>query len=266
MNLVRIALVGGSGLYSLEQIEEPQKKRIGTPYGKSPEIITGKIEDKEIAFMQRHGEGHTAPPHKINYRANIWALKEVGVERIIATTAVGSLNPEIGPGEFVILDQFLDFTKSRNSTFYEGGEGGVVHVDMTKPYCPELRNVLQETAGKIGVKTHSSGTYACTEGPRFETAAEIQMLAQLGGDVVGMTNVPEVVLARELEMCYSTVSIVTNFAAGISDKKLTHDEVSEIMEKNTEKIKELVFSTVNEVSEERSCGCKNALDGARVEP
>lgn len=253
-------------MYSLEKIEKPQEKKIDTPYGKSPEIITGKIKDREIAFLQRHGKSHSTPPHKINYRANIWALKEIGTTRIIATTAVGSLNSDMVPGDFVILDQFLDFTKSRDSTFYEGGEEGVVHVDMTKPYCPQLRNVLQKMTGNMEVTSHSSGTYACTEGPRFETSAEIQMLAQLGGDVVGMTNVPEVVLARELEMCYSTVSVVTNFAAGISGEKLTHDEVSEIMEKNTEKVRELVFSTIAEIPKNRSCGCKNALDGAKVEP
>lgn len=261
-----IAVIGGSGVYSLDFIDNPQKQEVDTPYGKPPEVITGELEDKKVVFMPRHGEGHGTPPHKINFRANLWALNELGVERVLATTAVGSLKPDFKPGEFVLLDQFLDFTKNRPLTFYEGGEEGVVHVDMTEPYCPELRGVLQETAEDLGISIHSSGTYACTEGPRYETAAEIQMLKQLNADVVGMTNVPESVLAKELEMCYSTISIITNFAAGISDEKLTHEEVSEVMSKNIERVKELIFTAVPRIPEKRSCGCKDALTGAKVEP
>lgn len=263
---MEIAVIGGSGVYSLDFIDSPQKQEVDTPYGKSPEVITGEIENKGVAFMPRHGGGHGTPPHKINFRANLWALKELGAERVLATTAVGSLNPDIEPGEFVLLDQFLDFTKNRSLTFYEGGEEGVVHVDMTEPYCPELREVLQETAEDLDIPVHASGTYACTEGPRYETAAEIQMLNQLNADVVGMTNVPESVLARELEMCYSTVSIITNFAAGISDEKLTHEEVSKIMSENIERVKELIFTAIPNIPEERNCGCKDALKGAKVEP
>ncbi len=261
-----IAIIGGSGVYSLEDIDNPEKRRIDTSYGKSPEIIVGEVKGRELAFMPRHGKEHTEPPHKINFRANIQALKELGVERIIATTAVGSLTPEIDPGEFVIIDQFLDFTKNRTTTFYDGESGEVVHVDMTNPYCSELRRSLIETAEKLEISVHSSGTYACTEGPRYETAAEIQMLNQLGGDVVGMTNVPESVLARELEICYSTVSVVTNYGAGIGEEKLTHEEVAEIMKENIKRVKELVFSTIPNVPTERDCDCVNALDGARVEP
>lgn len=263
---VEIAVIGGSGVYSLDFIDSPQKREVDTPYGKSPEVITGEIEDKKVAFMPRHGEGHGTPPHKINFRANLWALKELGAERVLATTAVGSLNPDIEPGEFVLLDQFLDFTKNRSLTFYEGGEEGVIHVDMAEPYCPELRGVLQETAEDLDIPIHASGTYACMEGPRYETAAEVQMLNQLNADVVGMTNVPESVLARELEMCYSAVSIITNFAAGISDEKLTHEGVSKIMSENIERVKELIFTTIPNIPEERNCGCKDALKGAKVKP
>ncbi len=260
-----IGIIGGSGVYSLEDIENPQKQKIDTDYGKSPEIITGTVKNRELAFMPRHGKKHTEPPHKINFKANLQALKELGVQRIIATTAVGSLSPEITPGEFVIIDQFLDFTKNRPTTFYNGEDGEVVHIDMTNPYCSELRKTLINTAENLEIPIHPTGTYACTEGPRYETAAEIQMLNQLGGDVVGMTNVPESVLARELEICYSTVSVVTNFGAGIGEGKLTHEEVSEIMKKNIKRVKKLVFSTIPNVPADRSCECANALDGAKVE-
>lgn len=261
-----IAVIGGSGIYSLDFIENPQKQEVDTPYGRSPGIILGELEDRKIAFMPRHGKGHSTPPHQINFRANLWSLDELGVERIFATTAVGSLDPNVEPGEFVLLDQFLDFTRDRPLTFYGGGEEGVFHVDMTEPYCPELRRVLSETAEDLDISVHSSGTYACTEGPRYETAAEIRVLSRLDADVVGMTNVPESVLARELEMCYSTVSVVTNFAAGISEEKLTHEEVAEIMDENIERVKNLIFSAIPEVPKERTCPCKDALSGAKVEP
>lgn len=260
-----IGIIGGSGVYSLGDIEDPQKQKIDTAYGESPEIITGTVKNRKLAFMPRHGKEHTEPPHKINFKANLQALKELGVQRIIATTAVGSLTPEITPGEFVIIDQFLDFTKNRTKTFYDGENGEVVHIDMTNPYCSELRKTLINTAENLDIPIHPTGTYACTEGPRYETAAEIQMLNQLGGDVVGMTNVPESVLARELEICYSTVSIVTNFGAGIGEEKLTHKEVSEIMKKNIKRVKKLVFSTIPNIPVDRSCECANALDGAMVE-
>ncbi|KXA95507.1 5'-methylthioadenosine phosphorylase [candidate division MSBL1 archaeon SCGC-AAA259E19] len=259
-----MAVIGGSGLYSLDFIENPKRKKFDTPYGQSPEIVLGDLNDKEVAFLPRHGKDHAAPPHRINFRANLWSLRELGVERIFASTAAGSLDLDLEPGEFVLLDQFLDFTKNRTSTFYEGKEG-VYHVDMTEPYCPDLRNILQKTAEDLDIPVSSSGTYVCTEGPRFETAAEIRMFRQLGADVVGMTNVPESVLARELEMCYSAVSVVTNFAAGISQERLTHEEVAEIMDENMERLKDLLYSTIPKVPKKRTCPCRNALSGAKVE-
>ncbi len=264
MKMPEIAIIGGSGVYSLEDIQDPQKQKIDTIYGKSPEIITGTVRNRELVFMPRHGRDHTEPPHKINFKANLQALKKLEVERIIATTAVGSLNPQIEPGEFVIIDQFLDFTKNRTTTFYDGKNGEVVHVDMTDPYCSELRETIVDTAKELKISIHPTGTYACTEGPRYETAAEIQMLSQVGGDVVGMTNVPECVLARELEICYSTISVVTNYGAGIGEEKLTHEDVSRIMEENIKKVKKLVFSTIPNIPNERTCACANALEGARV--
>lgn len=259
-----IAVIGGSGLYDLDPIQDINQVVVDTPYGKSPEILIGKLMGRRVCFLPRHGKGHTSPPHLINYRANLWALHKLGVKRILATTATGSLNPRFRPGELVLLDQFLDFTKGRPATFYEGGKQGVVHVDVTEPYCPELREVLIKTASRLKLKLHPRGTYFCSEGPRFETAAEIKMVRRLGGDLVGMTNVPECVLARELEVCYSAISVVTNFAAGISETKLTHSEVAELMAKNIQRVKKLIFSAIPEIPKRRGCPCATALEGARV--
>jgi 5'-methylthioadenosine phosphorylase len=168
------------------------------------------------------------------------------------------------PGDLVLLDQFVDFTKRRPMTFYEGGKGGVVHVDVTEPYCPELRRILRETARALKIKLHPRATYGCMEGPRFETAAEIQALRRLGCHLVGMTNVPECILARELELCYAAIAVVTNFAAGISKTKLTHEEVAELMAKNIERVKSLIFTAVPQIPEARGCKCAEALKGAIV--
>jgi 5'-methylthioadenosine phosphorylase len=259
-----IAIIGGSGVYALDLLEDTKRTAMSTPYGKSPEILVGKLAGRRVAFLPRHGKGHTAPPHLVNYRANLWALKKLGVERVLATTASGSLNPRMKPGELVLLDQFVDFTKRRPMTFYEGGKGGVVHVDVTNPYCPELRDTLIRTAKKLRFKLHPRATYCCSEGPRFETAAEIKVMRHLGCDLVGMTNVPECVLARELEICYAAIAVVTNFAAGISRSKLTHAEVAELMAANIERVKSLMFTAIPSIPERRSCPCGRALEGAIV--
>jgi 5'-methylthioadenosine phosphorylase len=259
-----IAVIGGSGVYALDLLKKPETIAIETPYGKSPEIVVGDLEGRRVAFLPRHGKGHTTPPHLINYRANIWALKELGVERVLATTASGSLNPKMRPEGLALLYQFVDLTKCRPSTFYEGGEGKVVHIDVTYPYCPEIRDVLIRTAKKVGIKLFPKATYACSDGPRFETAAEVKAIRHMGCDLVGMTNVPECVLARELEICYSAVAIVTNFAAGITKKKLTHAEVAELMAANIERVKKLMFTAIPMIPKKRSCTCGEALKGAVV--
>lgn len=266
MALVRaeIAIIGGSGVYSLDVLGKARKLTLKTPYGGVPEVWVGELGGRKVAFLARHGRGHAFPPHLVNYRANLWALKKLGVQRVLATTASGSLNPRMKPGEFALLEQFLDFTKHRPMTFYEGGKLGVAHVDVTNPYCPELRGVLRRVASKLGLKLHPRATYACTEGPRFETAAEIKAFKLLGCDLVGMTNVPECVLARELELCYAAVAVVTNFAAGISRRKLTHAEVAELMGERAEKVKELFTAAIPEIPAERSCPCSRALEGAVV--
>lgn len=255
---VTLGIIGGTGVYDSKVLSDITTESILTNYG---EVIlqVGSYNGKKVAFLPRHGVKHTVPPHLINYRANILALKSLGVKKIVATAAVGSLNTAYKPGSFVFVDQFIDFTKSRPSTFYEGGEQGVVHIDMTHPYCTEVVNVLAAASQSIQLDTHHKGTYVCTEGPRFETPAEIKMYQQLGGDLVGMTSVPEVILAREAEMCYATVAMVTNYAAGISENILTHQEVVDTMKQNQEKLKRLVMKTIALVTEERNCLCQSAL-------
>lgn len=260
-----IAVIGGSGVYSISSLGHPRKLVVRTPYGKVSDVVVGEIHGRKVAFLPRHGRGHTVPPHRINYRANLWALGKLGVTRVLATTACGSLSRKMRPGERVLLTQFLDFTKSRPLTFYEGGRSGVVHVDMTEPYCPEIRSVLSKTASRIGLKLHPRATYACTEGPRFETPAEIKAFRKLGADLVGMTNVPECVLARELGICYAVVGMVTNYAAGLAGKPLSHAEVLELMEKNIDQTQELLLESVGRIPQKRSCFCAKALSLGKMD-
>lgn len=260
---VRIAIIGGTGVYDPEILVDTRAETVETPYGTTSAMI-GTYKGKRVAFMARHGQGHTVPPHRVNYRANIAGLKQLGVRSILATAAVGSLNRAMKPGNFVFVDQFLDFTKTRPVTFFDGEQGGVVHCDFTEPYCPELRETLTRAAWELRQRAATGGVYACTEGPRYETPAEINMIRQLGGDLVGMTGVPEVVLAREAEMCYATIAMVTNYAAGISPNMLTHEEVLAVMSLNAENLKRLIMQTITMIDEERECGCHWAVSGGPV--
>jgi 5'-methylthioadenosine phosphorylase len=257
---VRIAVIGGTGVYDPELLAEVREEEVVTPYG-TVILTAGRYGSKEVAFLPRHGAGHTVPPHLINYRANIWALKMLGVRFVIATSAVGSLNPELAPGELVALDQFLDFTKCRPQTYFEGGPAGVVHVDYTDPYCPNLRQTLLDAAEGEGLTLHPKACYVCSEGPRYETPAEIRAYKVLGGDLVGMTSVPEVVLAREAEMCYAGVALVTNWAAGLAGAPLTHHEVLELMDRNLARLRGLLARAIDLLDEERSCPCHSAVRG-----
>lgn len=262
----KYAIIGGSGVYDPDILNNLSNKVVNTPYG-SINVNIGSQNGNEIAFLPRHGESHSVPPHQINFRANIWGLKELGVERILTTSASGSMNKKMEPGDFVLLDQFLDFTANRKKTFYDGEESPhnkdyVAHVDFTEPYCNETGKAVLETADEKGYTIHDGGTYVCADGPRFETKAEIQMFNQLGGDLVGMTQVPEVILARELEMCYAGIGIVTNSAAGIQDN-ITHEEVVDVMDKIIPKVKELLVDSVDKVPVERDCRCADALEGAK---
>ncbi|HVB09229.1 MAG TPA: S-methyl-5'-thioadenosine phosphorylase [Bacillota bacterium] len=247
-----LAIIGGTGLYDPGMLDEPRAIVASTPYG-TASLHVGRHAGREVAFLPRHGAEHGVPPHRVNYRANIWALRQVGARRIIATAAVGSLRRELGPGSIVLVDQFLDFTKSRPSTFYDSS---VRHTDMTEPYCPGLRALLARAADRTGAPATASGTYVCTEGPRFETPAEIRMFAAMGGDVVGMTGVPEVVLAHEAGLHYATIAIVTNFAAGISPQPLTHEEVVAVMAENSERLRAMTLDVVEHVGEAGACRCE----------
>lgn len=252
-----IAIIGGTGVYDPQIISDAKEIIINTAFG-SVSAVAGRYEKREVYFINRHGSGHSVPPHLVNYQAIISAIKEVGIEKVIATAAVGSLNLDMKPGDFVLMDQFLDFTKNRIQTFFTGGEKGVLHVDMTDPYCIDVRKTLANSARKKNIAIHEKGTYVCTEGPRFETPAEIKMFKQLGGDLVGMTSVPEVCLAKEAGLCYATVAAVTNFAAGISTIPLTHKEVLEAMQENARSLRALLMQTLLDISDERDCGCNIA--------
>lgn len=251
-----IGIIGGSGVYEItHKADSCTEKLIKTDYG-DVEVSILEIFGKKVAFIPRHAAGHSIPPHKINFRANIDALKNVGVTKIIATNSVGSMNEDMPPGSFVIPDDFLDFSQDRVKTFYEDK---VVHIDVTEAYCPSLRDVLAESGDVI-----LGGTYVCTEGPRFETPAEIKMFKMLGGDLVGMTGVPEVTLAREREICYNSICIVSNYASGISPDELTIDEVFEMVAKKEHELLELIYNFIKNVDDDTDCMCNHALDGAEV--
>lgn len=255
----KIAIIGGTGVYSPDALGGFEERVIKTPYGDAL-CKMGSLYGNQVVFITRHGAGHSVPPHKVNYRANIWALKSLGTEEIFATTAVGSLNKEMKAGHFVVCDQAIDFTKSRVNTFYDTPERGVAHVDFTNPYCPRLRAKVIKCLERSDIPFHKTGCYVCTEGPRFETAAEIKMFAMLGGDLVGMTNIPESVLAREAEMCYTNCSIVTNMAAGISPTPLSHSEVVEAMAQSGKNMARLIEAFIaDNGAEETECGCAHCM-------
>lgn len=251
---IRLAIIGGTGVYDPKMLDNLRDLTVETRYGTAL-LSQGTYRGQEVAFLARHGTRHGTPPHKVNYRANIAALVKLGVKNVIATAAVGSLNEQMPPGSMVLLSQFLDFTKCRESTFFDGGEAGVVHTDFTEPYCPAQNKMLLRAAAGAGLKLLDGACYVCAEGPRFETPAEIRAYKLLGGDVVGMTNVPEVVLAREAGLCYSTVAMSTNFAAGMSGSILTHQEVLEVMAENTENVRRLLAAAVDEIDSLEPCRC-----------
>jgi 5'-methylthioadenosine phosphorylase len=256
---VKIAIIGGTGVYDPNIMDDIKEEIVTTPYGNVP-IKIGKYRDRPLACRNRHGDSHSVPPHLVNYRANIAALKKIGVKYLLATAAVGSLNTSMQPGHFVFVDQFLDFTKLRQCTFFDGGDAGVVHIDLTTPYCAELRDILSRAARSERLVSHPAGTYVCTEGPRFETSAEVKMYRSFGGDLVGMTGVPEAPLAREAEMCYATVAMVTNYAAGISPTNLTHQEVLDTMRQNSDNIRKVLIQAVHWIDADRTCVCHKGIE------
>jgi len=258
MKKARIGIIGGTGLSP--PINEGTKIRVGTPYGPSPTITISTFGGKDVAYLPRHGEKHTQPPHKINYRANIWALHALGVERILATNAVGAINIKYAPGDLAVPSDFVDFTKNRSHTFYD--EAPVTHIDVSEPYCPELRKILLKAAENGVERTWHDVVYVCTEGPRYETPAESRMLRGLGCDVAGMTGIPEVVLARELEMCYASLCFITNMAAGLQ-KHLSAELISEGSRKLKHTLQKVLEETIIRIPWKRSCRCSRTLEGTR---
>ncbi len=259
---VEIGIIGGSGIYDPAILEDVREAKVYTPFGQTSALISiGYYAGRKIAFIPRHGPKHQIPPHRIPFRANIWALKELGVKRIISPSAVGSLREDYRPSELVIVDQFIDRTKGRDDTFYEGGQ--VCHVSAADPFCPELSRVLLETARKLGISAHEGGTYVCIQGPRFSTRAESKLFRSWGADVIGMTLYPEAVLAREAEVCYASVAMVTDYDVW-AERPVSTSEILETMSKNVESFKKLITAAVPQIPRERKCPCGEALRDAFV--
>ncbi|MDO8734445.1 MAG: S-methyl-5'-thioadenosine phosphorylase [Elusimicrobiota bacterium] len=258
MNDVKIGIIGGSGIYEIEGIKILKELKIKTPFGlPSDKIRIGELEGVNIAFIPRHAIGHKIMPSEVNSRANIFALKKIGVEKIISISACGSLKEEIKPRDFVIPDQLFDRTKSRPSTFF--GDGIVAHVGFAEPYCPQLRKILIETAKSLALPVHDGGTYVCMEGPQFSTKAESKVYRSLGFSVIGMTNLPEAKLAREAEMCFATVSLATDYDVWKEGEEVSAEKVMANMKVLTTNVKKLVKSVIIKLQGERNCSCKDAL-------
>ncbi|MDR1695348.1 MAG: S-methyl-5'-thioadenosine phosphorylase [Endomicrobium sp.] len=259
---VKIAFIGGSGLYEIDGIEDVSQKEIDTPFGKpSDKITVGSIDGINCAFLPRHGRGHILLPSEINQRANMYALKSLGVEQIVAFTACGSLKEKIKPKDFVMPDQIFDRTKNRQNTFF--GDGIVAHVGMANPFCNDIRDIVHQSVYELGIEHHFGGTYVCIEGPQFSTKAESEANRQLGFAVVGMTAVPEAKLAREAEMCYANVSLVTDFDVWKEGEEVTNDAVVAVMAANISNAKRVVKDLVSKLSKrEVKCACRDSLKTA----
>jgi 5'-methylthioadenosine phosphorylase len=260
MPRAEIGVFGGSGFYKL--LEDPYEHRANTPFGPpSAPVTIGEIDGRTVAFIPRHGREHSLPPHMINYRANVWAMKDLGVTRIIGPGAVGSLQPDVKPGDFVICDQFVDRTSGRKDTFYDGPI--VTHVSSADPYCPTMRKVAIESADTLGIKVHPTGTVVVIQGPRFSTRAESKWYAHQGWEVINMTQYPEAYLAMELEMCYCNISLVTDHDAGAEGiEPVTSEEVVRVFNENNEKVRELIHAMIPALPVDRVCACASSLEGA----
>jgi 5'-methylthioadenosine phosphorylase len=259
-----VGIFGGSGFYSfLDNVEE---QVVSTPFGEpSAPVAIGNVGDHAVAFLPRHGVKHQFPPHKINYRANVWALKQLGVQRIIGPCAAGSLPRDVKPGDFVVCDQLVDRTTGRNDTFYDGPT--TTHVSFADPYCPELRGIAIATAKNQGITIHERGTVVTIQGPRFSTRAESKWYQNAGWEVINMTQYPEAYLAREVEICYVNVALITDYDVGVAgeDEPVTHEEVLRVFTENNDRLRALLFDIVPKIPEQRSCPCATALHGARLE-
>jgi len=260
-----LAVIGGSGIYQMSGLEETQEYRIETPFGlPSAPVVVGWLDGKRIAFLARHGIGHHISPSEVNYRANIWALKSLGVERIVSISACGSLRDDYAPGEIAIPDQLFDFTRGiRPRSFF--GEGLVVHVSVADPFCAQLSGQLAEATRATGAVVHQGGSFITIDGPRFSTRAESNVYRQWGMTLIGMTTSPEAFLAREAEMCYTVMAHITDYDVWhVSEEPVTVDAVIEILNANTRLAQEAVRSLLRSLPEERTCACGQALASALI--
>jgi len=259
-----IGVIGGSGIYAMGGLTGAREVRIKTPFGDPSDVIVlGQLEGKRAAFLARHGRGHRILPSEINFRANVYAMKSLGVERIISVSAVGSLQEDLRPGEFLVPDQFVDRTKLRVSTFF--GDGLVAHVAFDKPACAQVSGVLADASVHCAVKVHRRGTYVCIEGPQFSTLAEAHMHRQLGFEVIGMTNVTEAKLAREAEICYGSLAMITDYDCWHPEHdSVTYSQIIATLNQNSENAQRVLRETVRAMPGERSCKCGSALQYSLV--
>ena len=253
-----IGVIGGSGLYEIEGLTDLERVKLTTPYGEpSDEYMVGRLGDAKLVFLPRHGRGHRILPHEINFRANVWGMKKLGVEWILSVSAVGSLREEIAPGHIVIVDQFIDRTKARQSSFF--GDGVAGHVGFGDPICGALADRVFEAAEAAGARAHKGGTYVVMEGPMFSTRAESNLYRSWGASVIGMTNLPEAKLAREAEICYSTIALSTDYDCWHeSEENVSVEQVVAIVKQNVALAKQIVKNAVERIPADRSCACKDA--------
>lgn len=261
-----IGVYGGSGFYDL--LCDIEEIKVETPYGPpSDKVCTGEIDGKRVAFLPRHGRTHSLPPHMIPYRANAWAMKSLGVSRIIGPAAVGSLQAHIKPGDFVICDQFVDRTSGRKDTFYDGPVA--VHIMGAKPYCDDMRNLAIDICQEQGICVHEAGTMVVIQGPRFSTAAESQWFTKMGWDVINMTGYPEVILARELSMCYVNISLITDYDAGVLSipgvEPVTAEEVTHVLNANNTRVRSVILEMIRRMPTGACDECNAAMQHARLE-
>jgi 5'-methylthioadenosine phosphorylase len=264
MAIPKFGVIGGSGLYHIEGLKRVREVRVNTPFGKpSDKLITGRLGGADLVFLPRHGRGHRWLPGEVNFRANIFAMKKLGVERIISVSAVGSLREEIAPGQIVVPDQFIDRTTQRPSTFFGGGI--VAHVSLAEPFCPELSRSLAEAARAERAVVHAGGVYLCMEGPQFSSRAESHLYRAWGADIIGMTNVQEAKLAREAEICFATMALATDYDCW--NEQAGHVEIEhvlEILSKNVELAKKTIHNVIEAAPATRSCSCASALQNAII--
>ncbi len=256
-----IGIIGGTGVYDPGLFSNIVQKKVYTPFGQPSDLVQiGSLKGKKVAFLPRHGRSHTVPPHSINYRANIWALRETGVRSLLAPAAVGSLQESYAPGELVFVDQFIDRTRGRRDTFYDGGQ--VCHVSTADPTCPVLHDLLVDAARALKLPFHESGTYVCIQGPRFSTRAESNVFRSWGAHVIGMTMYPECALAREAEICYATIAMVTDYDCWMTGRVVDGEEVVRTMRQNVDKVRRLLQEVIPSIPDERECACGRAQEGA----